>query len=172
MISRSVVKSQSRPQAAISGTTRSAEASWKNLFGYRHVSASTCHRRDDETNIRWLNRVSVPRDAEHPIASRLRNEGMCTTLAGIGGDDIFNSPVSTKAASDTYMYFSQCFAGKTGEDNMPCKGVPSVVYIIASQPGSNSTLRRLSTTSTYCDAIEKTYTGRVRSPSTQVVYSP
>jgi hypothetical protein len=72
----------------------------------------------------------------------------------------------------TCVCFAQNFAGKTGEDDVPCKGVPSVVYIIASQPGSNSTLKRLSTAIRYGDAIDKTYTGRGHSPSTQVVYSP
>jgi hypothetical protein len=142
MSSRSVVKSQRRPQAVILGTTRSAEASWKYLLGYRPVSASACRKSGEDTNIRWLNAVTVPRDAEHSVASGFGNEGVCSTFAHIGRNDIFDSPVATETASNTYIgVVKPVSRWKDGKDDIPCKGVPSVVYIIASQPGSNSTIK-------------------------------
>ena len=63
-------------------------------------------------------------------------------FAGIGRNDVFDSPVATEIASNTYMgVVKQVSCWKDGKDDIPCKGVPSVVYIIASQPGSNSTIR-------------------------------
>jgi hypothetical protein len=93
-------------------------------------------------NIRWLNAVTIPRDAEHPIASGFGNEGVCSTFARIGRNDVFDSPVATETASNTYVgVVKPVSCCKDGKDDIPCKGVPSVVYIIASQPGSNSTIK-------------------------------
>jgi hypothetical protein len=102
MSSRSVVKSQRRPQAVILGTTRSTEASLKYLLGYRPVSASACRKSGEDMNIRWLNAVTIPRDAKHSVASGFGNEGVCSTFARIGRNDVFDSPVATETASYTY----------------------------------------------------------------------
>jgi len=93
-------------------------------------------------NIRWLNAVTIPRDAEHSIASSFGNEGVCSMFAHIGRNDVFDSPVATEIASNTYISVGKAGARwKDGKDDIPCKGVSSVVYIIASQPGSNSTAK-------------------------------
>jgi hypothetical protein len=76
MISRSVVKSQRRCHAGIFGTTRSAEASWKYLLGYRTGERSHVPLREEEADIRWLDGVAVPRDTEHSVARGLGNEGV------------------------------------------------------------------------------------------------
>lgn len=142
MSSRSVVKSQRRPQAVILGTTRSAEASWKYLLGYRLVSASACRTSGKDMNIRWLNAVTIPRDAEHSVASGFGNEGECSMFASIGRNDVFDSPVATESSSNTYISMVRSVSRwENGKNKIPCKGVPSVVYIIASQPGSNSTIK-------------------------------
>jgi len=76
MISRSVVKSQRRCHAGILGTTRSAEASWKYLLCYRMGERSHVPLRGEKADIRWLDGVAVPRDAEHSVAGGLGNEGV------------------------------------------------------------------------------------------------
>lgn len=171
MSSRSVVKSQRRPQAVILGTTRSAEASWKYLLGCRLVSSSACRKSGEDMNIRWLNAVTIPRDAKHSIAGGFGNEGVCSTFARIGWNDIFHPPVATEITSDAYMGVIKPVSRWNDEKNeVPCKGVPSVVYIIASQPGSNSTIKFEYWEIQQCK--EKTYTGPVRSLSIQVGCSP
>jgi len=92
-----------------------------------------------KTNIRWLNGVSIPRDPEHSVASGFGNEGVCSTFADIGGNDVFDSSVATEPASDAYICVFRLVSRLTNGKDIPCKGVPSVVYIMASQPGSNST---------------------------------
>ena len=142
MSSRSVAKSQRSPQAVILGTTRSAEASWKYLLGYRPVSSSACRKSGEDMNIRWLNAVTIPRDAEHSIASGFGNKGVCSMFADMERNDVFDSPVATKTASNTYIGVVKPVSRRMNrKDDIPCKGVPSVVYIIASQPGSNSTIK-------------------------------
>jgi len=103
MSSRSVVKSQRRPQAVILGTTRSAEASLKYLLGYRLVSASTCRKTGEDMNIRWLDAVTIPRDAKHSVTSGFGNEGECSMFACIERNDVLDSPVATEIASNTYI---------------------------------------------------------------------
>jgi hypothetical protein len=92
--------------------------------------------------IRWLNAVTIPRDAEHSIASGFGNEGVCSMFAHIGRNDVFDPPVATETAGDTYTgVVKPVSRTKDGKDEIPCKGVPSAVYIMASQPGSNSTTK-------------------------------
>jgi hypothetical protein len=94
-------------------------------------------------NIRWLNVVIIiPSDAEHSVASGFGNEGVGSMFAGIGRNDVLDSPVATETTSNTYTGVVKSVSRrKDGKDDIPCKGVPSVVYIIASQPGSNSTIK-------------------------------
>jgi hypothetical protein len=135
------------------------------------VSISVCSC-SEETNIRWLNILAVPRDAEHSIAGGLGDEGACTFFSFVGRNYVFHSSVSIGAASNTWIHdpSAQSFVRKT---DIPCKGVPSTVYIIASQPGSNSTLdasvRVHIVTHMMCG---KAYIGRVRSLSTRVGCAP
>ena len=120
----------------------SAEASWKYLLGYRLVSSSACRKSGEDMNIRWLNAVTIPRDAEHSVTGGFGNERVCSMFARIGRNDVFNSPVATETASNAYIGLVKPMSRwKDGKDEIPCKGVPSVVYIIASQPGSNSTIK-------------------------------
>ena len=93
-------------------------------------------------NIRWLDAVTIPRDAEHSIASGFGDEGVCTMFAHITRNDVFDPPVATEIASNTYRcVIKPVSRWNDRKDDIPCKGVPSVVYIIASQPGSNSTIK-------------------------------
>lgn len=63
-------------------------------------------------------------------------------FANIGRNDVFDSPVATESPSNTYMGVVRSVSRwEDGKNEIPCKGVPSVVYIIASQPGSNSTIK-------------------------------
>ena len=63
-------------------------------------------------------------------------------FAHIGRNDVFDSPIATETASNTYTdEIKPVSRWKDGKDEIPCKGVPSVVNIIASQPGSNSTIK-------------------------------
>ena len=101
MSSRSVVKSQRRCHAGIFGTTRSAEASWKYLLGYRPGERSHAPLRGEKTNIRWLNAVAVPRDAEHSVAGGLSNEGVRDLLSFLERNYVVDSSVATEAASNT-----------------------------------------------------------------------
>jgi hypothetical protein len=126
------------------GTTRSAEATWKYLSGYRPVSASACRKSGEDKNIRWLNAAidTITSDAKHSIASGFGNERVCSMFARIGRNKIFDSPVAIKSASNTYIGVVKPLSRrKDGKGDIPCKGVPSVVYIIASQLGSNSTIK-------------------------------
>jgi hypothetical protein len=73
-------------------------------------------------NIRWLNAVTIPRDAEHSIASGFGNEGVCPMFAHIGRNDVFDSPVATETASNTYIaWLSQYLAGTTGRTTYPAR---------------------------------------------------
>jgi hypothetical protein len=54
----------------------------------------------EEMNIRWLNILAIPQDAEHSIAGGLGNEGACTFFSFIERNYIFHSSVFIEAASN------------------------------------------------------------------------
>jgi hypothetical protein len=55
--------------------------------------------------------------------------------ARIGGTDVYDSPVAAETASNIYICSFQPVSLYGVEHNdIPCKGVPSVVYIVASNP--------------------------------------
>ena len=71
--------------------------------------------RGEETHIGWLDGVTVPRDTEHSVTSRLGNKRVRATFTLFRRDDVLDSPVATKSASDTYVRVSQYPARVTGK---------------------------------------------------------
>ena len=93
-----------------------------------------------KTDVRRLDGIPVPRNAKHSIAAGFRNERVRTLLARFGRENVLNTPVAPKASGDACVYTISVLNEVSEERNYrPCNGVPSVVYIIASHPGSNST---------------------------------
>ena len=88
---------------------------------------------------------------------------MRTTYARIGGNDVFDLPVTLKPpVIPTYVRFGQCLAMGTGRRHTlhgySIGGVNRSLTTL-----SNKTLKRLST-GIYGGAIEESYVGRVRRP--------
>jgi hypothetical protein len=73
----------------------------KYLLCYRLLSIFHVQLGSEVTYIGWLDRVAVPRDAKHPVAGGLSDEGISTFVSFIGRYYVFDSSVARKPASDT-----------------------------------------------------------------------
>ena len=120
MISRRVVKSHSKCQASMFGTTRSADASEKNLFicfthhSKRQYPVRVREKRGGEERRRPLtyiwgsDSIAVPWNTKHPIACGFDDKVMGSFLASFGRDDVLDSAISAEATCDSLEWHPVC----------------------------------------------------------------
>jgi hypothetical protein len=78
----------------------------KYLLFYRLGERLYVRLGGEETDIGWLNRVAVPRDAKHPVAGGFCDKGMCTFPSLLRRNYVFDSSIAIMGASDAWIHRS------------------------------------------------------------------